>query len=86
MMSSVSIKDTDFNHFLGRDVGSCRIIKELGRGSMAVVYKGFQKTLKRPVAIKILPKVAIENPKVAKRFQQEAETAAILSHSNIIQI
>ena len=86
MMSSVSIKDTDFNHFLGRDVGSCRIIKELGRGSMAVVYKGFQKTLKRPVAIKILPKVAIENPKVEKRFQQEAETAAILSHSNIIQI
>jgi serine/threonine-protein kinase len=81
-----SIKTADLDHFLGRDVSTCRIINEIGRGSMAVVYKGFQKTLKRPVAIKILPKASMQNPQMKRRFQQEAETAAILNHPNIVQI
>jgi serine/threonine-protein kinase len=80
------IKKGKFDHFIGKDVGRCIIVKEIGRGSMGVVYVAYQKTLKRPVAIKILPKETIRNPIVKKRFQSEAELAAILNHPNIIQI
>jgi serine/threonine protein kinase len=53
---------------------------------MGVVYIGYQTTLKRPVALKVLPKQLIRDSVGARRFLQEAETAAILSHPNIISI
>jgi len=52
---------------------------------MAIVFEGFQRTLKRKIAVKILPKVLM-TPSAAERFQQEAEAAAILAHPNIIPI
>ena len=45
----------------------------------------FKKTLKRQIAVKILPK-SLLTPEIAERFQMEAESTAILSHPNIIQI
>ena len=67
------------------DVGTSTVIRELGRGSMAIVFEGYQRTLKRKIAIKILPKQMM-TPTAAERFQQEAEAAAILFHPNIIPI
>ncbi len=65
------------------DIGTATVLKELGRGSMAIVFEGYQRTLKRKIAVKILPKVLMTQSG-AERFQQEAEAAAILSHPNII--
>ena len=67
------------------DIGTATVLKEIGRGSMAIVFEGYQRTLKRKIAVKILPKVLMTQSG-AERFQQEAEAAAILSHPNIIPI
>ncbi len=70
---------------IGKQIGTSIILKELARGSMAVVFVAFQKTLKRRIAVKILPKSCLTS-KSAELFQREAESAAILSHPNIIPI
>ncbi len=70
---------------IGTQVGTSIIIKELARGGMAIVYIAFQKSLKRQIAVKVLPKSLI-TAKSAELFQQEAEAVAILSHPNIIPV
>ncbi len=70
---------------IGTQVGTSTIIKELARGGMAIVFIAFQKTLKRQIAVKVLPKSLITS-KSAELFQQEAEAVAILSHPNIIPV
>jgi eukaryotic-like serine/threonine-protein kinase len=74
-----------FDHLVGREVGTAVLLKELARGGMAVIFIAYQKTLKRQIAVKILPKELI-TPSAADLFQQEAESAAILSHPNIVPI
>ena len=80
-----SIRELDLDHLLGKEVGTATILKELARGGSAVVFIAYQRTLRRQIALKILPK-SLLTPETAQRFQQEAESAAILSHPNIIQI
>jgi len=62
------------------------IEKKLGEGGMASVYLGVQENLKRKVAIKVLEPLLLKDKNFAKRFIKEAETAANLSHPNIITI
>jgi serine/threonine-protein kinase len=81
----LSIETIKLDHLIGTQVGTSTIMKELARGGMAIVFIAFQTTLKRQIAVKILPKSFL-TPKSAALFQQEAESAAILSHPNIIQI
>ncbi|MGD2269851.1 MAG: serine/threonine-protein kinase [Desulfobacterales bacterium] len=81
----LSIETIKLDHLIGTQVGTSTIMKELARGGMAIVFIAFQTTLKRQIAVKILPKTFL-TPKSAALFQQEAESAAILSHPNIIQI
>ena len=78
-----SIRDIDMSHLVGQDVGTSTVLKEIGRGSMALVFEAYQRSLKRKIALKILPK-SLMTPVAAERFQLEAEAAAILSHHNII--
>jgi eukaryotic-like serine/threonine-protein kinase len=80
-----SLGDLNFDHLIGREVGTAVLLKELARGGMAVVFIAYQKTLKRQIAVKILPKVLL-SPLTAALFQQEAESAAILAHPNIVPI
>lgn len=80
-----SIKTMNFEHLVGQQVGTSVLLKKLDNGAMSVVFVAFQKTLKRQIAVKILPKVLL-TPKVADFFQQEAESAAFLSHPCIIPI
>ena len=80
-----SIRELDLDHLLGKEVGPATIMKELARGGSAVVFIAYQRTLRRQIALKVLPKSFL-TPETAQRFQQEAESAAILSHPNIIQI
>jgi serine/threonine protein kinase len=68
-------------------VGSQYLIeREIGRGGMAVVYRAIDQRLNRPVAIKVLPPDLAFNPDVRTRFIREAQTAAQLSHPNIVPI
>jgi serine/threonine-protein kinase len=80
-----SIKELNLDYLVGQEVGTATILKELARGGSAIVFIAFQRTLKRQIAVKILPK-ALLTAETAERFQMEAESAAILSHPNIIQI
>ena len=75
----------DVEPLIGSQVGTSTIIRELARGGMAIVFIAFQKTLKRQIAVKVLPKALITS-KSAELFQQEAEAVAILSHPNIIPV
>lgn len=81
----VSIASINTDHLVGTQVGTSTIVRELARGGMAIVFIAYQRTLKRQIAVKILPKVLLTE-KTAELFQQEAESVAILSHPNIIQV
>ena len=80
-----TIESYKSDHIIGIQIGTSIILSELARGGMAIVFIAYQRTLKRRIAVKILPKIFL-NPKTAELFQQEAEAAAILSHPNIIPI
>jgi serine/threonine-protein kinase len=68
-------------------VGTHYLIEsEIGRGGMAVVYKATDVRLNRHVAIKVLPPDVAFNGDVKTRFIREAQTAAQLSHPNIVPI
>ena len=58
----------------------------LGKGAFGVVYKAVQTSLKRTVAIKILPPKLAQNELYVKRFIREAQTAGKLIHPNVVQI
>jgi eukaryotic-like serine/threonine-protein kinase len=79
------LKKMDLSHLIGKKVGSSTLLEEIARGSMGAVFVGYQNSLKRQIAIKVLPKSLITE-RNARLFQQEAELAAILSHPNIIPI
>jgi serine/threonine protein kinase len=59
---------------------------ELGRGGMGIVYRAKDRRLKRLVAIKLLPPELAFRSEIKLRFLREAETAAQLSHPNIVPI
>ena len=80
-----SLKAMDLSHLIGQKVGSSTLLKEIARGNMGAVFAGYQSSLKRQIAVKVLPK-SIITERNAKTFQQEAELAAILSHPNIIPV
>jgi serine/threonine protein kinase len=82
-MGSISTFKAD--HLVGEEVGTYTLVQELGRGGMAVIFVAYQRTLKRRIAVKILPK-SLMTSVAAEFFQREAEAAAILSHPNIIPV
>jgi len=62
--------------------GKYRVLEEIGRGGMGVVYKAEDISLKRPVALKFLPPQLADWPEFRERFLIEAQAAAALSHPN----
>ena len=67
-------------------IGEYRIIHELGRGGMGIVYEAEQASLSRRVALKVLPFAALLDSKRLDRFRNEARAAAQLKHPNIVSI
>jgi serine/threonine protein kinase len=68
-----------------RDHPKYRIVRELGRGGMGVVYQAVQTLMDRPVAIKVISPSVLEHPDALPRFQAEAKAAAKLDHANIVR-
>jgi serine/threonine-protein kinase len=60
--------------------------REIGRGGMGIVFRGVDRRLKRAIAIKVLPPELAFRSEIRTRFLKEAETAAQLSHPNIVPI
>ena len=71
---------------VGRTLGQYQILDEIGRGGMATVYRAWQPTLRRHVALKVLASHLVDDREFTQRFQQEAVSAANLSHFNIVTI
>ncbi len=67
-------------------LGDFRILRELGRGGMGVVYEAEQVSLSRPVALKVLPFAAMLDETQLKRFKNEARAAATLKHPHIVSV
>jgi hypothetical protein len=70
----------------GSNVGPYRIIEPVGRGGMASVFKAYEASLDRYVALKVLPPEFLHDPTFAERFRREAQTIARLEHPQIIPI
>ena len=66
--------------------GDFRIIREIARGGMGVVYEAEQVTLGRTVALKVLPLAASLDPRALQRFQLEAQVAGLLQHPRIVPV
>lgn len=69
-----------------RELGDYRIIREIGRGGMGVVYEAIQRSLGRRVALKILPPHIAHDGQALERFRREARSAAQLHHTNIVPV
>jgi serine/threonine protein kinase len=68
------------------ELGDYRIIREVGKGGMGVVYEAEQISLSRKVALKVLPFAATMDPRHLQRFQNEARAAASLEHPHIVPV
>jgi serine/threonine protein kinase len=67
-------------------LGEYRILREVGRGGMGIVYEAEDTTLGRRVALKVLPAQMVRHPRHLLRFQSEARAAARLHHTNIVPV
>ncbi len=77
---------TDHQPPLVGDLGDFRLLREIGRGGMGVVYEAEQLSLRRRVALKALPFAAVLDGRQLQRFRNEAQAAACLEHPNIVDV
>ncbi len=72
---------------VGRTLGSYQILEQIGMGGMATIYRAYQSSMDRYVAVKVLPQqMAADDATFLGRFEQEAKTIAKLEHRNILPV
>jgi serine/threonine protein kinase/Flp pilus assembly protein TadD len=96
MMENIALADESLDETHGQPPGSVgtplqqlgdfRIIREVGKGGMGIVYEAEQVSLGRHVALKVLPKKMLLDAKQKRRFEREARAAAKLHHTNIVPV
>lgn len=69
-----------------QQIGDYRLVREIGRGGMGVVYEAEEHSLSRRVALKVLPFAAVLDQRQITRFRNEAQAAAGLHHANIVPV
>jgi hypothetical protein len=67
-------------------LGDYRILREIGRGGMEIVYEAEQESLRRRVALKVLSAGALMDSQQVRRFERESRAAAKLHHTNIVPV
>ena len=85
-MAPLPPSSADVLHANLGQLGDFRLIREVGRGGMGVVYEAEQLSLHRRVALKILPFAAAVDPRQLQRFKNEATAAGNLRHENIVPV
>lgn len=85
-MSAVDEERLDMVDTPGAKLGRYELKERLGKGGTATVYKGWDTTLERPVAVKVLHDHLSEEPDFRSRFEREAKLIAGLNHPNIVQV
>lgn len=68
------------------NIGRYEVIQQLGQGGMAIVYLARDPSIKRQVAVKVLPRQFTHDPQFRTRFQREAEVIATLEHASIVPV
>lgn len=71
---------------IGSNLGTYRILEQIGMGGMATVFKAFDPGMKRYVAVKVLPSHYSQNPEFVERFKREARVIANLEHPHILPV
>ena len=75
-----------FDDSIPEIIGDYQIIQEVGRGGMGIVFEAQHLTMRRRVALKVLPKSSAEKPNYLSRFMTEARSAGQLHHTNIVPV
>lgn len=74
------------DELIGKTIGGYEILDVIGRGGMATVYRAQQVSMKRVVAVKVLPKQYIHDDTYLQRFHQEVKIVSQLEHRNIVPV
>lgn len=74
------------SELIGKTIGQYQIVEQIGLGGMATVFKAYQPSIDRYVAVKILPKHLAQDPNFVKRFEHEAKAIAALEHPHILPV
>ncbi len=85
MRTAAALDEGSSHRPLGQ-LGEFRLLREIGRGGMGVVYEAEQLSLQRRVALKVLPFAAAIDAKHVVRFKNEALAAGMLNHAHIVPV
>ena len=71
---------------ISRTIGDYRLVRQIGRGGMGVVYEAWEASMERRVALKVLPAGIAADDKAFHRFLREAKTAGRIHHPNVVHV